>query len=143
MAIDLVTDNLINVGDYRLHFRIHSGPGPTVLLESGGGANAMDWLRSLPAKPGRPALADTGLDDHCRHLLVAWGKGEPGLARIAPASGQLGGGWEAAGRGPQRPPRPGPAARDYRIYHRGVGPNGAALVGNQLDASARWRGVDP
>ena len=43
MAFDSVTDNLINVGDYRLHFRIHSGPGLAVLLESGGGANASSW----------------------------------------------------------------------------------------------------
>ena len=38
-----ITDNLVNVGDYRLHFRIHSGSGQTVLLESGGGADASYW----------------------------------------------------------------------------------------------------
>jgi pimeloyl-ACP methyl ester carboxylesterase len=43
-----VVDSLIDVGGYRLHFRIFPGTGPTVLLEAGGGADSNYW-ESLPA----------------------------------------------------------------------------------------------
>jgi ribosomal protein S18 acetylase RimI-like enzyme len=43
-----VVDSLIDVGGYRLHFRVFPGTGPTVLLEAGGGADSNYW-ESLPA----------------------------------------------------------------------------------------------
>jgi pimeloyl-ACP methyl ester carboxylesterase len=39
---------MLNVGGYRLHFRVFPGTGPNVLLEAGGGADANYW-ESLPA----------------------------------------------------------------------------------------------
>ena len=38
-----VVDNLVDVGGYRLHFRVYPGSEPAVLLESGGGADATYW----------------------------------------------------------------------------------------------------
>jgi len=38
-----VVDTLVDVGGYRLHFRVYSGSEPAVLLESGGGADASYW----------------------------------------------------------------------------------------------------
>ena len=38
-----VVNTLVNVGDYRLHFRVYPGSEPAVLLESGGGADASYW----------------------------------------------------------------------------------------------------
>lgn len=42
-----VVDSTIDVGGYRLHFRVFPGTGLTVLLEAGGGADSSDW-ESLP-----------------------------------------------------------------------------------------------
>lgn len=38
-----VVDTLVNVGDYRLRFRVYPGTEPAVLLEAGGGADASYW----------------------------------------------------------------------------------------------------
>jgi len=43
-----VVDTLVNVGDYRLHFRIYPRSEPAVLLESGGGADASYWNDLAP-----------------------------------------------------------------------------------------------
>ena len=43
-----VVDSAIDVGGYRLYFRVYPGTGPTVLLEAGGGADSTYW-ESLPA----------------------------------------------------------------------------------------------
>jgi len=43
-----VTDSLIDVGGYQLHFRIYPGVAPAVLLESGGGADASYWDALAP-----------------------------------------------------------------------------------------------
>jgi pimeloyl-ACP methyl ester carboxylesterase len=43
-----VTDSLINVGAYQLHFRVYPGTAPAVLLESGGGADASYWDALAP-----------------------------------------------------------------------------------------------
>jgi len=45
-------DRTLDVGGYRLHFRIFPGTGPNVLLEAGGGADA-DYWKSLPADLAR------------------------------------------------------------------------------------------
>ena len=47
-ASSAVADRSIDVGGYRLHFRVYPGSGPNVLLEAGGGADASYW-KSLPA----------------------------------------------------------------------------------------------
>ncbi len=39
---------LVDVGGYNLNFRIISGKGPTILLESGGGMNATEWDALAP-----------------------------------------------------------------------------------------------
>jgi pimeloyl-ACP methyl ester carboxylesterase len=43
-----IVDSLVNVGDYRLHFRVYPGAEPAVLLESGGGADASYWDELAP-----------------------------------------------------------------------------------------------
>ena len=43
-----VVDSLVNVGDFRLHFRVYPGSEPAVLLESGGGADASYWNDLAP-----------------------------------------------------------------------------------------------
>ena len=48
MTMDSVTDTLLDVGGYRLHFRIYPGTGPAVLLEAGGGADASYWDALAP-----------------------------------------------------------------------------------------------
>jgi pimeloyl-ACP methyl ester carboxylesterase len=48
LETDIVVDHTIDVGGYRLHFRVYRGTGPTVLLEAGGGADSSYW-ESLPA----------------------------------------------------------------------------------------------
>jgi pimeloyl-ACP methyl ester carboxylesterase len=47
-ASHTAADRTLDVGGYRLHFRVFPGTGPNVLLEAGGGADA-DYWRSLPA----------------------------------------------------------------------------------------------
>jgi pimeloyl-ACP methyl ester carboxylesterase len=47
--INSVTDTLVNVGNYRLHFRVYPGSLPAVLLEAGGGADASYWDGLAPA----------------------------------------------------------------------------------------------
>jgi pimeloyl-ACP methyl ester carboxylesterase len=42
-----VVDRMIDVGGYRLHFRVFPGTGTTVLLEAGGGADSNYW-QALP-----------------------------------------------------------------------------------------------
>jgi len=42
-------DTLVDVGGYRLHFRVYPGSEPAVLLEAGGGADASDWEALAPA----------------------------------------------------------------------------------------------
>jgi pimeloyl-ACP methyl ester carboxylesterase len=41
-------DKLVDVGGYRLNFRIISGTGPTILLESGGGMASSEWDSLAP-----------------------------------------------------------------------------------------------
>ena len=43
-----VVSQLVDVGGYNLNFRIISGKGPTILLESGGGMNATEWDALAP-----------------------------------------------------------------------------------------------
>ncbi len=44
-----VADSLVDVGGYRLHFRVYPGSEPAVLLELGGGADASYWNDLAPA----------------------------------------------------------------------------------------------
>ena len=41
-------DYLVDVGGYRLHFRVYPGSEPAILLESGGGADASYWDNLAP-----------------------------------------------------------------------------------------------
>lgn len=43
LTLEPMVDSLVDVGGYRLHFRIYPGSEPAVLLESGGGADASYW----------------------------------------------------------------------------------------------------
>jgi pimeloyl-ACP methyl ester carboxylesterase len=43
-----VVDKLVDVGGYNLNFRIISGKGPTILLESGGGMTSTEWDSLAP-----------------------------------------------------------------------------------------------
>jgi pimeloyl-ACP methyl ester carboxylesterase len=43
-----VVDKLVDVGGYNLNFRIISGKGPTILLESGGGMTSTEWDSRAP-----------------------------------------------------------------------------------------------
>ena len=43
-----VVDKLVDVGGYNLNFRIISGKGPTILLESGGGMTSSEWDSLAP-----------------------------------------------------------------------------------------------
>lgn len=43
-----VVDKLVDVGDYNLNFRIISGEGSTILLESGGGMTSTEWDALAP-----------------------------------------------------------------------------------------------
>jgi pimeloyl-ACP methyl ester carboxylesterase len=52
MKSSAVVDSTIDVGGYRLHFRVFPGTGPTVLLEAGGGADSNYW-ESLPTDLAR------------------------------------------------------------------------------------------
>ncbi len=58
MESSLVADALMDVGGYRLHFRVLPGSGPTVLLEAGGGADASYWdaLAPLLARETRATI---------------------------------------------------------------------------------------
>ena len=53
-------DTLIDVGGYRLHFRIAAGPtaGPVVVLDAGGGLDADEW-RSVQTRLARETGATT------------------------------------------------------------------------------------
>ena len=48
-------DRMVDVGGFRMHFRVSPGCGPFVLLESGGGLDAAQWKRLQPQ-----LHADTG-----------------------------------------------------------------------------------
>jgi pimeloyl-ACP methyl ester carboxylesterase len=50
--ISAVVESMIDVGGYRLYFRVFPGTGPTVLLEAGGGADSNYW-GPLPADLAR------------------------------------------------------------------------------------------
>ena len=43
-----VTDTMVSVDGFSLHFRIIEGGSPTILLESGGGGSLLDWERLAP-----------------------------------------------------------------------------------------------
>lgn len=43
-----VQDKMIDVGGTRLHFRVSAGCGPTIVLESGGGLDAAQWIKLQP-----------------------------------------------------------------------------------------------
>jgi pimeloyl-ACP methyl ester carboxylesterase len=57
-----VRDTSVDVGGYRLHFRIIDGRSPTIVLESGGGADSSQWSALQPELARRTGLAVVSYD---------------------------------------------------------------------------------
>jgi len=57
-----VKDTLTDVGAYRLHFRVVAGRPPTIVLESGGGADASQWSTLQPQLARETGLAVVSYD---------------------------------------------------------------------------------
>ena len=57
-----VKDTSVDVGKYRLHFRIIDGRSPTIVLESGGGADSSQWSALQPELARRTGLAVVSYD---------------------------------------------------------------------------------
>jgi pimeloyl-ACP methyl ester carboxylesterase len=53
---------LVDVGGYRLHFRIVDGRSPTIVLESGGGADSSEWSSLQPQLARLTGLAVVSYD---------------------------------------------------------------------------------
>ena len=47
-AVPEATETLVNVGHYRLNFRVIRGTGAVILLESGGGDDSSQWATLAP-----------------------------------------------------------------------------------------------
>jgi pimeloyl-ACP methyl ester carboxylesterase len=55
-------DALVDVGGYRLHFRVIDGRSPTIVLESGGGADSSQWSSLQPELARVTGLAVVSYD---------------------------------------------------------------------------------
>src|SRR5713226_3222715 len=59
---DKQRDALVDVGGYRLHFRVVDGRSPTIVLESGGGADSSEWSSLQPQLARLTGLAVVSYD---------------------------------------------------------------------------------
>src|SRR5215472_7101495 len=57
-----VRNTLVDVGGFRLHFRITDGRSPAIVLESGGGADSSEWSALQPELNRRTGLAVVSYD---------------------------------------------------------------------------------
>ena len=57
-----VGDALVDVGGYQLHFRVIDGRSPTIVLESGGGMDSLQWSALKPELSRRTGLSIVSYD---------------------------------------------------------------------------------